>query len=61
MKKVRLSFTIEELRVLRDRLVPITIADYDLNTYAILRHLYGRFDHIVLMSEVTESLPHIDG
>lgn len=51
MKKHNLSLTIEELTILRDRLVPISPMDYDLHAYAILRDLYGRIEHIILRSE----------
>ncbi|MBA7569802.1 hypothetical protein ES708_11543 [subsurface metagenome] len=50
-KKHRITLTEEELEALRDRLVPVSPLDYDLHTYAILRDLYGRFDHILLMSK----------
>lgn len=50
--KYRYAFTIEELRVMRDRLIPVSPMDYDLKTYAIIRDLYGRFAHKVQKIEI---------
>lgn len=38
----------EEIEALKNRLVPIAPIDYDLETYALLRELYGRLEHIQL-------------
>lgn len=51
MKRHRLSLTVEELVALRDRLVPISPTAYDRHTYAILRNLYGRIEHLLQLSE----------
>lgn len=56
MKKHTLRFTTEELIALRDRLVPISAMEYDLHTYAILRDLYGRFDTIIIRTDLKH--PH---
>jgi len=42
VKKYRISLSEKELKVLRDRLVPICPMDYSLEDFAILRDLYGR-------------------
>ena len=46
--KHRLTFTTRELELLKDRLVPISPMDYDLESFSILRSLYGRLDHFLL-------------
>ena len=45
--KHQVTLTDEELKALSDRLVPIAPIDYDLQTYAILRNLYGRFQRLL--------------
>ena len=50
MKKYRLNLTLDEVKALRDRLVPIEPYKYNQKTYAILRDLYGRLDHIAIMA-----------
>lgn len=45
MKNYHLTLTIEEVRALKTRLIPISPAEYDIETYALLRNLYGRLDH----------------
>ena len=45
--KHRVTLSDEELKALLDRLVPISPANYDLKTYAILRNLTGRFERIL--------------
>ena len=52
--KHRITLTTEEITALRDRLVPISAYDYDLHTFAILRNLYGRLDHILIFEPKTE-------
>ncbi|MBA7573985.1 hypothetical protein ES708_15786 [subsurface metagenome] len=52
--KHRMTLTGEEIALLRDRLVPIAPIDYDLNSFSILRNLYGRLDHYCL----TDGLEH---
>jgi len=51
VKKYRITLTEKELKVLRDRLVPIRPVDYSLEDFTILRNLYGRLDHIFLTSK----------
>ncbi len=41
--KHRVTLTDEELEALCLRLVPLTPAEFDLKTFALLRELYGRF------------------
>lgn len=57
MKKHRVTLTDDELRALMGRLVPITPNDYDLETYATLRGLYGRFEGILLKSQIDHQYP----
>jgi len=52
IRKHQVTLSDEELKALSDRLVPISPIDYDLKTYAILRNLYGRFEHILLAGEI---------
>ena len=47
-RKHTIRLTDKEVAALKDRLVPICPADYDLETYAILRDLYGRLEHLEL-------------
>ena len=52
IRKHQVTLSDEELKALKDRLVPISPIDYDLKAYAILRNLYGRFEHILLAEEI---------
>ena len=58
MKKHRVTLSDDELVALRDRLVPIAPADYDLHTYSILRDLYGRFCRLTVGLDKPSVLPH---
>ena len=49
--KHHIALTGQDIALLRDRLVPISPMDYNLAEFSILRHLYGRFDHIVFEDE----------
>lgn len=50
VKKHRLAFTDEELRVLEERLAHVSPNHYTLQDFATLRNLYGRITHIILRS-----------
>ena len=52
VRKHKVALSDRELRLLADRLVPISPLDYNLEDCSTLRDLYGRFEHLILMSEV---------
>ncbi|HUV52781.1 MAG TPA: hypothetical protein VMW64_06880 [Dehalococcoidia bacterium] len=52
VRKHRLSFTDEELRVLEERLAVVNPNLYTLQDFATLRNLYGRITHIMIRSSM---------
>lgn len=56
-RTIRIEMTIEQAAALRDRLIPISPASYQLEDYAFLRNLYGRLDHLVMQREIREVMP----
>lgn len=50
--KHKVTLTNKELEALQGRLIPIAPTDYDLETYAILRNLYGRFERLLQKSNI---------
>jgi hypothetical protein len=48
--KHRITLSDEELTALCLRLVPLRPVEFDLKTFSILRHLYGRFTTVLQKS-----------